>query len=43
MRPLGRHIYYLIGISVIVMLIADAKIVMPVLADESKLAPNGRA
>ncbi len=43
MRPLGRQIYYLIGVSVVVMLIAGAMLVMPVLADEgpvSSLAPS---
>lgn len=34
MRPLGRQIYYLIGISVTVMLISGAMLVMPALADD---------
>lgn len=47
MRPLGRKIYYLIGVSIVVMLIAGAMLVMPVLADEGPAAgsnpsPNGQ-
>ncbi|CCF86213.1 conserved exported hypothetical protein [Nitrolancea hollandica Lb] len=47
MRPLGRQIYYLIGVSVVVMLIAGAMLVMPALADEgpasnSSHSPSGQ-
>ncbi len=38
MRPLGRQIYYLFGVSVVVMLIAGAMLVMPVLADDGLAA-----
>ena len=47
MRPLGRRIYYLIGISVIVMLISGAMLVWRALADEgstsgSDPSPSGQ-
>lgn len=47
MRPLGRQIYYLIGVSVVVILIAGATLVMPVLADDEPVSdpdtsPNGQ-
>ena len=38
MRPLGRQIYYLIGVSVVVMLIAGTMLVVPVLADEGPIS-----
>lgn len=40
MRPLGRRIYYLIGVSVFVMLIAGAMLVVPALADDGQASSS---